>query len=326
MTAIALRADDAAERRGRQLVTSAIDALGGAERLSSFDNWVIEGAGRENLSAELQGLAPGRPTWRPHEEKIAVAGQSVAWERRTPRNDQSLRWRRFICTPASFRVIDWTSRSGFVGSDPTSAATRLALERRVPHLLLLDVAQHATRIAARERSDAADVSLPDGVSLTLFFGRGPVVLTRAEYRIEMPGLGMRTIGWRWRDWKVHPTVGLAPSGHVIDVGGVVFQDVAYSRFTAGADDVPAFMEVPPEFRERRAAGETPPPPAVTGLAAQEMIAFATARFPGKPLRYVIISHPGDLQAVRAALCSRTGIRSEPFDAARSSPTARAGLK
>src|SRR5262249_14972333 len=51
----------------RRLLAEALDALGGIERVARLDNWVVEGNGRENLSAELQGLSPGEPTWQPHE-------------------------------------------------------------------------------------------------------------------------------------------------------------------------------------------------------------------------------------------------------------------
>src|SRR5262249_47962650 len=84
--------------RAGAVLQAAIEALGGTERLSKLDQWFVEGKGRENLSGELQGLSPDAPTWRAHEERVAVsrASGSVAWERRSPRNDFSLRWRRFI--------------------------------------------------------------------------------------------------------------------------------------------------------------------------------------------------------------------------------------
>ncbi|MEP6768200.1 MAG: MBL fold metallo-hydrolase [Acidobacteriota bacterium] len=269
------------EARGRRIVDSAVDALGGAARLAALDDWMVEGAGRENLSAELQGLSPARPTWRTHEEKVAVrrTAGSVAWERRTPRNDMSLRWRRFIYTADASGVVDWTARRGRMGTPGigSPAPERDALMRRVPHVLLLDLTRRAVRIAAAgERSfdgaphDLVEASLPDGTSLTLAFERHPVVLARAEYRAIVPGLGEVPIAWTWRGWRTSPTAGLAPSGHTIDVGAARFQKVAYSRYEAGAADAAAMMEVPAEISKAPPATTPSPPPAPGGPATGEV--------------------------------------------------------
>src|SRR5262245_33914549 len=104
----------AVSRAEESPLARAVQALGGADRLAAFDEWKVAGEGRENLSAELQGREPDVPTWRPHVESVAVDRRrgSVAWERRTPRNDESLRWRRFIYTPDSMGVVDWTAGLG----------------------------------------------------------------------------------------------------------------------------------------------------------------------------------------------------------------------
>lgn len=240
------------EDRGRRLVAAAVDALGGPARLSALDDWMVEGAGRENLSAELQGLSPGRPTWRDHEEKVAVrrAAGAVAWERRTPRNDRSVRWRRFIYTADATGVADWTARRGRMGAagSGSPAPEREALMRRIPHVLLRDVGQRAVRVAAAGEltfdgapHDLVDVELPDGVKLALAFGRNPAVLSRVVYRAVFPGLGELPVSWTWRGWRKSASAGLAPSGHKIDVGAARFQEVAYSRYESGATDAAAMM-------------------------------------------------------------------------------------
>src|SRR5262250_1739645 len=111
------KAEDA---RAGAILDAALNALGGAEQLSKLDRWFVEGKGRENLSGELQGVSPSQPTWRTHEERIAVsrATGSVAWERHSARNDFSWRWRRFIYKPDAFGVVDWTSGDG--GFRPSS--------------------------------------------------------------------------------------------------------------------------------------------------------------------------------------------------------------
>lgn len=344
------------EDRGRRLVAAAVDALGGPARLSDLDDWRVEGAGRENLSAELQGLSPGRPTWRDHQEKVAVrrAVGAVAWERRTPRNDRSVRWRRFIYTADATGVADWTAGRGRMGAagSGSPAPDREALMRRIPHVLLLDVAQRAVRVAAAGEltfdgapHDLVDVELPDAGKLTLAFARNPAVLSRAVYRAVLPGLGEVPVTWTWRGWRKNGTAGLAPSGHTIDVGAARFQEVAYSRYEAGAPDAAAMMEVPAELVNASPPADEARPPApapggpaegeiapgvhvaplrgflvmfvelssfvvvfdapasgiglesipasgrsATGLVTSEFRALVEKTCPGKPIRFVVVSH------------------------------------
>lgn len=245
-------------------------ALGGAERISSLDHWLVEGRGRENLTAELQGLKPDEPTWRPHEEKLAVlrASGAVAWERRTPRNDQSVRWRRFIYKPDASGVVDWTARRGAMRPGETPAARREALMRRIPHLLVLDAATRATRLTwlGERRIDggphqAIAAELPDGIRLTLLLGREPAVLRRVEYLLHIPGLGDTTVGWQWHGWTPDARLGLVPAGHRIDVNGTPFQEVEYTRYGAGAAEAPALLDIPAELRQPPPAAEPGPPSA-----------------------------------------------------------------
>jgi hypothetical protein len=94
----------------RTLLTRAVERLGGAEALRQSGTWLVEGTGTEDLSGEAQGLAPDVTTRRPHSERVAANPQRIAyaWERRTPRNDESLRWRRFIQREDSSGVVVWT--------------------------------------------------------------------------------------------------------------------------------------------------------------------------------------------------------------------------
>ncbi|MEO8189470.1 MAG: MBL fold metallo-hydrolase [Acidobacteriota bacterium] len=277
----ASRTAPSAEARGRRILDKAVAALGGAERLATLDDWIVEGAGRENLSAELQGLSPDRPTWRPHEEKVAVrrAAGAVAWERHTPRNDMSLRWRRFIFTPDATGVVDWATRRARMGAagSGSPAADREALMRRVPHVLLLEASRRAVRVTAAGQSsfdgaahDVVEVELPDGIALTLAFARKPAVLSRAEYRAELPGLGSVPVVWTWRGWHRSAGAGLAPWRHTVDVAGTRFQEVEYSRYEPNAPDAAAMMEIPAELASPAPAAAAAPPPAPAGPATGEV--------------------------------------------------------
>lgn len=150
----------------RALLDRAVAALGGPDRLARLDRWLVEGRGRENLTAELQGRTPAGPTYRPHQEIVAVvrALGRVAWERKTPRNDHSLRWRRFILGPDSSGVVDWNGGFGVMRPRPTSLASRAALMRRIPHLLLAELVAAPIAVESRPRRGGLEVivvTLPD---------------------------------------------------------------------------------------------------------------------------------------------------------------------
>ncbi len=263
----------------RRLLSEALAALGGSERVASLDDWIVEGRGRENLSAELQGISPEEPTWRPHEEKVAVvtASGSVAWQRRTPRNDQSVRWRRFIYEPKAFGVVDFNAGYGRKRPREVPEADRQALERRIPHLLLLEAATRSRRlIALGPRTidgvtyDTVEATLSEDTRLTLLLTRDPGTLARAEYAAYLPGLGDCLVAWEWTGWRKDPGLGLAPSGHRITVNGTVFQEVAYDRYAAGAREAAAMMEIPPDLAPPPDARPRQTAPAPSGPASGEV--------------------------------------------------------
>jgi glyoxylase-like metal-dependent hydrolase (beta-lactamase superfamily II) len=336
----------------RRLLADAVGAAGGAERLASLDAWVVEGHGRENLSGELQGISPDEPTWRPHEEKVAVLASPlrVAWQRHTPRNDQSLRWRRFIYELSSFGVVDFLAGYGVKRPRAISDEERLAMARRVPHVLLLEASTRAKRlVAAGPRAfdgatcDVIDATLSDGARVTLLLSRSPRALAGLEYAAYLPGLGDSVVDWSWYGWKNDPGVGLAPAGHRVTVNGTVFQEVAYDRYAASKADAAAMLEIPKDLAPPAgsAARVTAPAPAgpasgevALGIHVAQIRGFTTSFFelpdsvvlfdapasapgleaipanglaeservteelraeiaracPGKPVRYVIVSH------------------------------------
>ena len=227
----ALSAEDPA-----RVVRAALDAMGG-DRTAAAGSWYVEGAGRENLTGEFQGLAPFAPTWRPHAECVAVetASGAIAWGRRSARNDQSVRWRRMIHRAEASGFVDWVSGASVMRPTGTTEDRRRALARRIPHLLVREAAAWPLplvpapprRIAGRDH-DAVQLPLAQGGPLTLVFSRSPSILHAAEYATHMPARGDVAVRWEWTGWRPHPEFGFAPSGHRIDVDGVPFHEVTYS--------------------------------------------------------------------------------------------------
>lgn len=118
---------------GRAVLERALEALGGRARIEAVSTWDVEGRGRENLSAEAQGLSPGEPTWRSHQERLGVDRRtlSVAWQRRTPRNDMSLRYRRFIYREDASGFVDFVAGVGRMRPGAVPESRRRGYARRV---------------------------------------------------------------------------------------------------------------------------------------------------------------------------------------------------
>ncbi|HUK88343.1 MAG TPA: MBL fold metallo-hydrolase, partial [Terriglobales bacterium] len=261
-------------------------------------------------------------------------------------------------------------------------AERRAIMHRLPHLLLLDLAGadvtlafKGARTLAGAPHDVIEATLPDKSAVTLVVGRNPALLHRLEYRAYYPGLGDVVVSWNWPRWKPDAALGFVPLGHTVEVAGATFQQVEYTRYSAGSPDAAALLNIPPELLHPAASsGEAPPQPggpatgevapgvhvegvrgfmvmfvefkdfvlvfdapaSVIGLesvpasdqstseAVSEAFRQLVARTcPGKPVRYVVISHhhgdhvggirafagsgvtvlasPGDVNAVRRAL-------------------------
>ena len=261
--------------RAHAALDRAIAALGGREALTRLDRWVVSGRGRENLSAEWQGRAVDSPTWRDHEETVVVIGGSVAWERRTPRNDMSLRWRRFIHRPDMSGFVDWHAKRSRLAPPGTPDTERQALARRIPHVLLRQIAagNRGVRWLAESRLDGnthdmIQIELADSLSVRLHIARPTGTLGRLEYDAFLPSLGDRTVRWSWTDWSVDANLGRRPGRQTIAVDDSPYQEIAFTRYEANASDAAAFVELPATLQPEVMMGESGPTAA--GPAAGEI--------------------------------------------------------
>ena len=218
---------------------------------------LIEGAGYEDLSAELQGLAPGKTTRRPHREVLAadLGSGAVAYERRTPRNDHSLRWRRFIFTPTSWGVVDFTVPYGVTRDAVVPDSVLAGFRRRVPHLLLAEALHSGTKLQLLTAGVVA-MPLAGGDTLTLHFDRAPELI-RVAYRAHVPGLGDVPIAMEFTGWKNHPQLGRFPSGHRVRIGGRVLQEVRYERIVVDGPAIAQHLAVPDSLRAGAPMGPMP---------------------------------------------------------------------
>src|SRR5262249_40814492 len=151
-------------------------------------------------------------------------------------------------------VVDWTSGEGGFRGREVPESERLALMHRVPHILLLDAATRAKQVQGlgeRRRKgiayDALEAVMPDDAHLTLFFSRKPDTLERLEYALYLRGRGVTVIGGEWHGWKTHQVLHLVPGGRAIDVAGVPFQEVEYSRSGAADPDAERLLRIPTDL-------------------------------------------------------------------------------
>ncbi len=243
----------------RDVIEAALARLGGEAQLTAQRTWFVAGAGEENLSAELQGLTPGQATVRPHQEWLGVDArrQAVAWERRTPRNDQSLRWRRFLYRDDSTGFIVWTDSVRVMTAGGTPETRRRAMMRRVPHLLLLEASRAGSLqlggIATLHgrRHQEVRARLAEGTWISLWFSADSNLLGRAEYRTLLPGRGEVVVQWEWPRWERGTGVAQVPTGHRIIIGGETYQRVEYRRFEVATAAADSMLSVPNELGARR---------------------------------------------------------------------------
>ena len=277
-TAYAQGSDPAADSaRARKILAAALETLGGSGRIAGVSTWDLEGVGSENLSAEAQGESPDRPTWRTHEERVVIDARTmtVAWQRRTPRNDNSIRWRRMIYGPDRTGFVDLNSGIGVLRASAAPPARARGLARRVPHLLLLEAATTARTRWGGERTlegvahDMIHAVMTDSARLTLYIARAPAVLARVEYQTYLPGRGDVTVAWSWRHWSRDAAVGMRPRSHHVEIDGVQFQLVDYTRFAANADIAALLTAADTSRATSVMSGE---PPAASALPATGEVA------------------------------------------------------
>ncbi len=247
-----------ADSAARSVIAAALARLGGEAHVRQQRKWFVAGTGEENLSAELQGITPDRPTLRPHEEWLGVDAErrAVAWERRTPRNDSSLRWRRFVYRDDSSGVIVWTDSVGRMNPGAGSETRRRALMRRIPQLLLLEAALGESlqlgalgSVGGRPHREVR-VRIESDTWLSMWISSDSSLLHSAEYRTQLPGRGEVSVQWQWPDWIRGSRGNLRPSGHRIVIDGRLYQRVDYQRFEAASDAADSLLSVPNELRAR----------------------------------------------------------------------------
>lgn len=241
-------------QKAQQTLDQALDALGGSERLRRLDSLYFKGKGSEFRSADLQGPDPSTPTRTSHEETTAVfpAAQKVLYEHRTGRHDGSFRWRRWMYTGEERTIVD--HQDDLVSQlrrDPAAATERARLARSIPHLLLLEAANHRTNLRwlgqqdySGKPHDVIAFPLPESKTvLSLFFATDTHLLSKYEYAMDFPGLGDTVVEFRYNAYGRHEKLGWAPAGYRILLAGQVYREIEFTEVEADSPKASAAFAV-----------------------------------------------------------------------------------
>ncbi len=247
----------AQDENALRVLNSALDALGGKEKISSFKSIYFSAGGTENGTAAGQSYDPGRDTFTRHEEKLAVFADGVrlAYEYKTERGDGTTRWRRFMFADGRRLVADFGTKSAYASAITFPSIDRNQDARRIPHFLLLEVLANVSSahyVGARnyenKPQEVITVTLPNTkILLLLYFDKQTKLLTKYEYSTNMPGIGAAMVEYVFAGYRQHPQLGWFPVSHEIKINGKVFRNLIFDRALADSDEAEAMMKLPPEL-------------------------------------------------------------------------------
>jgi glyoxylase-like metal-dependent hydrolase (beta-lactamase superfamily II) len=240
--------------KARSALEKALQALGGLERLKAIQSLFLKGKGSEFRAAELQGPDPETPIRTFHEETVAAfPGQGkILYEQRTGRHDGSVRWRRWMYTGDERTVIDFRDRSiSQVRQDPAAQAERARMARAIPHLLLIEAANHSANLHwvgsqhdAGKPHDVIAFSLPGTkTTLALFFAADTYLLSKYEYRMDFPGLGDAVVEYTYPAYRRDPKLGWVPTGYKILLAGKPSRDIEYTTIEVDSAKATAAFKI-----------------------------------------------------------------------------------
>jgi glyoxylase-like metal-dependent hydrolase (beta-lactamase superfamily II) len=235
-----------------QVLTRAIDKLGGEAKVRSFKSIYYSAKGFENGTASGQADDPERPSNNPHEERLAVFndGRRLAYELKTARGDGTTRFRRFFFTDTRRIVADFGTRSASAAPVRFPSVDRDQDARRIPHAFLLEVLANASQASLRSDGDHQVVSLtlPNAkIPVSLYFDGKTSLLSKYEYAAEVPALGLSNVEYLFDDYRPHDQLGFFPTAQTIKINGNVWRSIRYGRVLVDSPEADAMLEIPEDM-------------------------------------------------------------------------------
>jgi glyoxylase-like metal-dependent hydrolase (beta-lactamase superfamily II) len=250
----------AQDEKALRVLNSALDALGGKEKIGSFKSIYFSAGGTENGTAAGQSYDPEKDTFTRHEEKLAVFADGIrlAYEYKTERGDGTTRWRRFMFADGRRIVADLGNKAAYATPVKFPSTDRDQDARRIPHFFLLEILAAASGASSMHYTGARNyenkpqevitVMLPNTkILLLLYFDKQTSLLTKYEYSTTMPGIGPAMVEYVFAGYRRHPQLGWFPAAHEIRINGKVFRNLIFERALADSDEAEAMMKLPPEL-------------------------------------------------------------------------------
>ena len=209
--------------RAAALLARAQQAMGNAERLRALGGLTIEAVGTLDKAAEHQGRRPDSLDPGPFRERLTASPSGrLAYEYREDRFDGTFESLRQVYTEDDERLIVLSANRQVIRlRSPEHPEARRRLARRMPVLLLAELIGRAEDLhwIGRVSEERIELPFPSGRTMTLGFDPERAVLTRAEYRMDMPSFGDATITWRFLDYAPVEELGLFPRRYTCTIQG-----------------------------------------------------------------------------------------------------------
>lgn len=243
-----------ADERARQILTAALQALGGVERLNAITSMMMKSQGQEYRSAEVQGYKPEKQTKSDHEETLVVfpTQEKLGFEQRTGRHDGTVRQRRWLYLPDERVVGDFIVERVYQRKVST-ATERARLARRLPHLLLLETSRNlerlqllhnATRYEGKPHQVISFNPPNEKVTLALFFDAATHLLSKCEYVMDFPALGDVKVEYVYSSYRQDQHLGWIPARQTIKSAGKILRELTTIETAVNAPEAEKFFQLP----------------------------------------------------------------------------------
>jgi glyoxylase-like metal-dependent hydrolase (beta-lactamase superfamily II) len=240
-----------------KIVRAAVDRLGGESKIRSLKSIYFSGTGFEDSSVNAQPYEFGKPARNRHEEKLAVFldGRRLAYELKTDRGDGTTRHRRFYFPDSRRIVADLVTRSVYSSNVQSPSVDRDQYARRIPHTFLLEVLANSSKLRRKgsaeingREHEVLSITLPNAkVPIDLYFERYTNLLTKYEFTMDFPGLGMSKVEYTFDGYRAHPRLGFFPTMQRIRINGTDFRSVTFDQILADSAVADEMLELPPDL-------------------------------------------------------------------------------
>jgi glyoxylase-like metal-dependent hydrolase (beta-lactamase superfamily II) len=316
--------------KARQVLDAGLVALGGVEAIRAAEDVSIKGKGVAYARNQSVGVLPPFDAM-PHDESLFVntGRQRFVFENRDPLPGGFVFGGKVVISGGQGFFVNPRDRTVAPLNPANLPAVTLNYVRRLPHLLLMaarDRAQTLRWLGEAEfegrRHNALAFATSNGVLMTLFFDARTNLLSKYEQMVSDPQTGdavQETI------FPGYQTVGgiKLPSGRITKRGGEVLEDVEHTDAFVNTRPAESAFAKPEGFAELPAPA--PPPTRETKLAdgvylfesgANSLVVefadhvlvvepYAGGRgpkptinkikemMPGKPVKYIVVTHHHD---------------------------------